>query len=208
MGTTPNNGWPYPESTDFVADGATAIENLADAIDTDFPPSILKVDTVNNRVGINDTTPSYALDVTGDINATTNLYLNGTVLTDMTTYTPTLTNMTASSNEGWYRVDGAMVSVLVRIVVSSVTAQMRISLPVSVPATIRQIGGVGGYVVGYDASLGDPYWGHFLYVSGAVNMSPYNPEEHTIVQQWTTNIPFTWASGDTIVGYFQYATGI
>jgi hypothetical protein len=33
MGTTANNGWPYPESTDFVADGATAIENLADAID-------------------------------------------------------------------------------------------------------------------------------------------------------------------------------
>lgn len=40
MGTTPNNGWPYPESTDFVADGATAIENLADAIDADFPSTI------------------------------------------------------------------------------------------------------------------------------------------------------------------------
>lgn len=32
-GTTPIRGWPYPESSDFVADGATAIENLADAID-------------------------------------------------------------------------------------------------------------------------------------------------------------------------------
>jgi hypothetical protein len=40
MGTTANNGWPYPESTDFVADGATAIENLADAIDADFPSTI------------------------------------------------------------------------------------------------------------------------------------------------------------------------
>lgn len=36
MGTTANNAWPYPESTDFVADGATAIENLADAIDADL----------------------------------------------------------------------------------------------------------------------------------------------------------------------------
>jgi len=36
MGTTTNNGWPYPESTDYVADGATAIENLADAIDADI----------------------------------------------------------------------------------------------------------------------------------------------------------------------------
>jgi len=33
MGTTSNRSWPYPESSDFVADGATAIENLADAID-------------------------------------------------------------------------------------------------------------------------------------------------------------------------------
>jgi len=33
-GTTANNSWPYPDSTDFVADGATAIENLADAIDS------------------------------------------------------------------------------------------------------------------------------------------------------------------------------
>jgi hypothetical protein len=32
-GTTPNYSWPYPESSDFVADGATAIENLADAAD-------------------------------------------------------------------------------------------------------------------------------------------------------------------------------
>lgn len=34
MGTTSNYSWPYPESSDYVADGATAIENLADAIDT------------------------------------------------------------------------------------------------------------------------------------------------------------------------------
>lgn len=33
MGTTANYSWPYPESTDFVADGATAMENLADAAD-------------------------------------------------------------------------------------------------------------------------------------------------------------------------------
>ena len=34
MGTTPNFSGPSPESSDFVADGATAIENLADAVDT------------------------------------------------------------------------------------------------------------------------------------------------------------------------------
>jgi hypothetical protein len=31
--TTPNNGWSVPTSTDFVKDGAVAIETLGDAID-------------------------------------------------------------------------------------------------------------------------------------------------------------------------------
>lgn len=31
--TTPNFGWPVPTSTDFVKNGATAIESLGDAAD-------------------------------------------------------------------------------------------------------------------------------------------------------------------------------
>jgi hypothetical protein len=34
MGNTPNNNFPFPEPTDLVKDGAQAIEDLADAIDT------------------------------------------------------------------------------------------------------------------------------------------------------------------------------
>jgi hypothetical protein len=33
MGTTPNYAIPYPEITDFVADGATAMENIAEKVD-------------------------------------------------------------------------------------------------------------------------------------------------------------------------------
>lgn len=39
----------------------------------------LYVDSTNNRVGINDTTPSYSLDVTGDGHFTSNLTVDGTV---------------------------------------------------------------------------------------------------------------------------------
>jgi hypothetical protein len=52
MGNTANNNWPYPESTDLVKDGATAIENLADAIDTTLgvyspaTPGLVKLQTV------------------------------------------------------------------------------------------------------------------------------------------------------------------
>lgn len=39
----------------------------------------LYVDATNNRVGINDTTPSYSLDITGDANITSNLTVGGTL---------------------------------------------------------------------------------------------------------------------------------
>lgn len=46
MGNTANRSWPYPESSDFVADGATAIENLADAIDSSIGTGYSYVQTV------------------------------------------------------------------------------------------------------------------------------------------------------------------
>jgi hypothetical protein len=39
--TTPNNGWSVPTSTDYVKDGATAIETLGDAIDTSVGTGLL-----------------------------------------------------------------------------------------------------------------------------------------------------------------------
>lgn len=40
-GTTTNNGWDYPTSTDYVKDGATAIQTLADDIDTSVGTGLL-----------------------------------------------------------------------------------------------------------------------------------------------------------------------
>ena len=39
--TTPLNGWPVPTSTDYVKDGAVAIEALGDAIDTSVGSGLL-----------------------------------------------------------------------------------------------------------------------------------------------------------------------
>jgi hypothetical protein len=39
--TTPLNAWPVPTSTDYVKDGATAIEALGDAIDTSVGSGLL-----------------------------------------------------------------------------------------------------------------------------------------------------------------------
>ena len=39
--TTPNNGWSVPTSTDYVKDGADAIETLGDAIDASVGTGLL-----------------------------------------------------------------------------------------------------------------------------------------------------------------------
>jgi hypothetical protein len=75
--TTPNYGWPVPTSTDYVKDGATAIEALGDAIDaTVFGlPQGLKfikkqtigtgVSTVNVTGAFSTTYDAYKIIVTG-----------------------------------------------------------------------------------------------------------------------------------------------
>lgn len=70
--TTPNYGWPVPTSTDFVKDGATAIEALGDAIDATvfgLPPAgkILQVVSTTKTDTFSASIASGAIsgDVTG-----------------------------------------------------------------------------------------------------------------------------------------------
>lgn len=57
MGSTSNYSWPYPESSDFVADGATAIEDLADAVDQTLGGTTFNVNTSTGRIGIGTASP-------------------------------------------------------------------------------------------------------------------------------------------------------
>lgn len=59
MGTTANYSWPYPESSDYVADGATAIENLADAIDTSLVGSVLQTVQATYSTQVANSTATY-----------------------------------------------------------------------------------------------------------------------------------------------------
>jgi hypothetical protein len=49
--TTPNNGWAVPTSTDYVKDGATAIETLGDAIDTSVGSGLLAWTSYTPTIG-------------------------------------------------------------------------------------------------------------------------------------------------------------
>ena len=68
--TTPNYGWPVPTSTDYVKDGATAIEALGDAIDATLyaiPVQVLstaKTDTFSASVATGANTAITGLSVT------------------------------------------------------------------------------------------------------------------------------------------------
>jgi hypothetical protein len=50
MGTTPTMGIPYPESTDAVANGATAMENLATTVDNKTGLVLVKTQTIGAGV--------------------------------------------------------------------------------------------------------------------------------------------------------------
>ena len=57
-------------------------------------PGVLKIDTANNRVGINQTTPTVALDVTGGMRVTGDLTIEGTTTTIESTTIAAQTSLT------------------------------------------------------------------------------------------------------------------
>ena len=70
----------------YTVNGKQWIHDTADggkwiAYGASLAPDILKVDSTNNRVGINQTTPTVALDVTGSARITGDLTVSGTTVT-------------------------------------------------------------------------------------------------------------------------------
>jgi len=76
--------------------------------------NVLDIDTVNNRVGINLSNPSYALDVSGDINASGNLRTNNTTRIDSSGNLSNIGSITASGNinttAGAFQINGTSIN--------------------------------------------------------------------------------------------------
>jgi hypothetical protein len=83
--TTPNYGWPVPTSTDFVKDGAQAIEDLGDAIDATVYAlgsgalTLISATTIGTAVSsvavtsaFSATYDAYKITVTGGVASTNN----------------------------------------------------------------------------------------------------------------------------------------
>jgi hypothetical protein len=111
--TTPNYGWPVPTSTDYVKDGATAIEALGDAIDATVfglgssGLKLIKKQTIGSGVS--------TVSVTSAFSATYDNYrimVNGTVGSTNLFLAMTLTGSTANYHNSvmWVPYTGGGVS--------------------------------------------------------------------------------------------------
>ena len=101
--TTPNYGWPVPTSTDYVKDGATAIEALGDAIDATVfalpKGGLVPITPTSISVGSGTATSAGNGQVTFT-GVGTNLSLNGVFSATYTNYLIQLSKVTASGTAG------------------------------------------------------------------------------------------------------------
>jgi len=147
------------------------------------------------KVGINDTAPSYPLDVTGDINTTGNLRIGGTAIGEWTAFTPTLANCTTTSIDAVYSKINKVVHVNCRLNIASVTGTVLITLPTTPSKIVIGLGEMS------DASAASSYAGAVLQWSATqVFLRPF--QTSGTYATWNANqnatAPFTWASGDVI----------
>jgi len=162
---------------------------------------VLSIDSANSRIGINDATPSYKLDVNGDINATDNLRIGGTAIGEWTAYTPTLSNLATTSMDCKYCKINKIVFVNYSFDVSSVTGTPSFSMPSAVGDTDSLLGH-GALML--DSGAG---WYAAISVPGGAGVGWYIPQVFGTYASYTgTNSqkPFMWMMDDRIVGNLWY----
>jgi hypothetical protein len=169
------------------------------------------VDASAGRVGINDISPSYALDVNGDINATGNLRIGGTAIGTWTSYTPTLTASvtnptlgTGGSTYGLYTQINDLVVGTAYVAFGSSGASggsgtLRVSAPVEIDTSDVSI--ITGFTMLYDAS-GTYFRTAAATWSTSTTFSFYTGNDSPSLV--TSGTPFGWTSFDQIRVHFRY----
>jgi hypothetical protein len=96
-------------------------------------------------VAVGGSSPSYKLDVTGDINASGDLRIGGTVVGEWTTFTTVGAGCTIASQSCRYTQVNGVVHAAYRVDVSSITGVVEFTLPVTAlyGAPFLNLGGLG-----------------------------------------------------------------
>ena len=157
--------------------------------------------TASGNVGINDTTPSYTLDVNGDINTTGDLRIGGTAVGIWQDWTPSYLNFSATTSRAKYvQVNDLVFIDLQAQLTSTVTATMFIDgLPVNGSVNTDL------YAIARDASSSVTYQSYQVQTSGQTALRFWGSVGGTGVSNWSVSYPTTWASGDYIYikGYYR-----
>lgn len=161
----------------------------------------MRIDASGN-VGINDSTPSYTLDVNGDINTIGDLRIGGTAIGEWTSYTPTFGNVTGSVVSAKYALVNNVCHVSTTIQITAISNYFYLTLPFD---CVNSYDLYSGNVFFYDVGS-NIYFGHTLYFGPKdVRFSPlYSAGSYASYSTANASIPFTWASGDYLSFYLTY----
>lgn len=179
------------------------INDAMEAVQTSLlDGSPLRIDDANNRVGVNDATPSYTLDVNGDINTIGDLRIGGTAIGEWTSYTPTFGNVTGSVVSAKYALVNNVCHVSTTIQITAISNYFYLTLPFD---CVNSYDLYSGNVFFFDVGS-NIYFGHTLYFgSKDVRFSPlYSAGSYASYSTANASIPFTWASGDYLSFYLTY----
>ena len=153
------------------------------------------------NVGIGNVSPSYTLDVTGDINATGNLRIGGTAIGTWTSFSPAWTNLTVGNGVQffYYCVIGDIMLITGAWQLGS-TSSIGTSPYFTIPGGYSITGDAVGASKHWDVTFGvfsgycDTYAPSSLVQPGAFATSGSFVTPSTI----TATVPFTWAAGDVM----------
>jgi hypothetical protein len=173
---------------------------------------VLVVDDTNNRVGVNDATPSYALDVTGDINATGAFRVNGTPQGTWVDFSGSLTLTNWTLGNGTiiicrYAQIGKVVHYVGDIILGSTSTtvgDVRVNLPVTAARGYAQQSGLAKYF-----DIGTALHAGMCMFENQTTLNMMVLDANTTkvhLQNVGTTNPFTWsgAAGDRFIWQITY----
>jgi len=165
------------------------------------------VDSSGN-VGINDTTPSYTLDVNGDINATGDLRIGGAAIGTYTDYSSSVTfggfTKGTSTVVAKYARVGKFVHYWGYVITHSgfsMTGPLDVSLPIAATGGILTTNSPCSF---YDGST--ITWGTAINLGGSTMRLVTHAAGGTYAfnADVASNVPFTWATGDAFYWNHYY----
>ena len=173
---------------------------------------VLVVDETNNRVGVNDSSPSYALDVTGDINTTGDLRIGGTAVGKWVDYSGSQTfNANLTVGNGTLLSRYARIGDVVHMSgyfqlgsTSAISGYVDMSLPYTNLMTTVQ--DWPGHLRFWDQSANSFYGGSPVSIGTGSMRLTYFLLSGSFIRNGdlNANTPFTWTTGDVLFWSFSY----